>query len=327
MDFTLKIFLLTAGFTLVVAVQQHDDGALKLFVNTNATSPSVGIDGCSSTCRWQTFGPCQHPDEENNICFNMTEQMWCPVGSIECGVVPVESGPEVYFVPKDRTPVASSSAAASVTPVASSSAAASVTPVASSSAAVSVTPVASSSAAVSVTRVASSSATVSVTPSTSRPANIVTAPSGRLVANHLVSQSVMMPQDNYRISFDLNVSNYVYGNFAGIFQFAASGRSDLRLPALWFYPASTRFHWVMANGIYGQQEVLSSYAFNLHQNYHVDLQMLNSVGTIWVNGELTNGNGQTMHGLSGSYDCQLYMAVPGYPAADATVSNFMVTEL
>jgi len=86
----------------------------------------------------------------------------------------------------------------------------------------------------------------------------------------------------------------------------------------------------MMNGVYSQQEVMdrgNGNSLKLGRNYHIDLQMLNSVGDILVDGSSIAGGGQTMHYLSGTTDCKFYMAVPGYPAADATVSNFKVTEL
>jgi len=150
----------------------------------------------------------------------------------------------------------------------------------------------------------------------------------RLQKNHLVNPSVMMPQDNYRISFDINVINSVNSDYAGIFQFISNTNPHARrVPALWFYPASTKFHWVFNNGG-GQQEVYDQGpSLELGRDYHIDLVMRNGVGDILVDGSSVAGGGRRIPGQSGTYDCKFYMAVPGYPAADAIVTNFKVTEL
>jgi len=138
-----------------------------------------------------------------------------------------------------------------------------------------------------------------------------------------------MPQNNYRISFDMNI-NHVEGDWSNIFHFTAgldNYGSNNRVPALWFYPGQLKFHWICGVPSSTNQEVHSSYIFNLNQNYHIDLQVLNSIATIWVDGAVTNGNGQHLGSFFDTQYAQLWMADPWYAAAGASVTNFVVTEL
>jgi len=66
--------------------------------------------GCTDFCHHLTTGPCQHPEEYNDVCFekmnNTAGYLVCPSGLIECGDRPSYPGPVENF-DADSIPVAS----------------------------------------------------------------------------------------------------------------------------------------------------------------------------------------------------------------------------
>lgn len=89
MSKSFSVLLILSVATLCSALKSNDQSALD--VATPVLQP-----GCTEMCHHLTSGPCQHPDEHNEVCTEKVDvngTLTCPPGMYECGPRPVRSEP------------------------------------------------------------------------------------------------------------------------------------------------------------------------------------------------------------------------------------------